>query len=170
MFTTFDGPSGEVCLAQRESSNTPLQSLTLLNDPVVVEAAQHFGKLLNELQGDDRQKVEVLFERVLTRGPRAEEADGVLAFLAEQRRRLAAGELDAAALTSILPGPLKPARNEKVLGEGLSTPPGSEARSPVQDQAAAIGGDDEVALRREIAAWALTARAILNLDETIVRN
>jgi mono/diheme cytochrome c family protein len=170
MFTTFDGPSGEVCLAQRESSNTPLQSLTLLNDPVVIEAAQYFGKLLNELEGDDRQKVEVLFERVLTRGPRAEEADGVLAFLAEQRRRLAEGELDPAALTSMLPGPLKPTRNEKSIGEGLPTPSGSEARSQVQEQAAATGAEDEVALRREIAAWALTARAILNLDETIVRN
>jgi hypothetical protein len=144
MFTTFDGPSGEVCLAQRESSNTPLQSLTLLNDPVVTEAAQHFGKLLSEQPGDDRVKLEVLFQRVLTRGPRVEEADRVLAFLAEQRRRLAAGELDAAALTSMLPGPVK--------SDGVIEP------------------SDDAGLRKEIAAWALTARAILNLDEAIVRN
>jgi hypothetical protein len=144
MLTTFDGPSGEVCLAQRESSNTPLQSLTLLNDPVVTEAAQYFGKLLHEQSGDDRQRLEILFQRVLTRGPRAEEAEAVLSFLAEQRRRLAAGELDAAALTAMLPGPLK--------SDGSVEP------------------NDETALRKEIAAWALTARAILNLDEAIVRN
>jgi mono/diheme cytochrome c family protein len=144
MFTTFDAPSGEVCLAQRESSNTPLQSLTMLNDPVVTEAAQHFGKLLSEQPGDDLQKLDVLFQRVLTRGPRAEESEAVTAFLGELRRRLAAGELDAGALTSMLPGPLKLAN-------------GSEP-------------NDEAVLRREIAAWALTARAILNLDEAIVRN
>jgi len=144
MFTTFDAPSGEVCLAQRESSNTPLQSLTLLNDPVVTEAAQHFGKLLSEQPGDDRAKLDVLFQRVLTRGPRVEEAESVLAFLAEQRRRLAVGELDAAALTAMLSGPLK--------SDGSVEP------------------NEELALRKEIAAWALTARAILNLDEAIVRN
>ena len=35
MFGTFDGPSGEACVARREVSNTPLQALTLLNDAVV---------------------------------------------------------------------------------------------------------------------------------------
>ena len=44
MFTTFDGPSGEACVARREVSNTPLQALTLLNDAVFVEAAQALGR------------------------------------------------------------------------------------------------------------------------------
>ncbi len=43
MFTTFDAPSGEACLARREVSNTPLQALTLLNDTVFVEASQALG-------------------------------------------------------------------------------------------------------------------------------
>jgi hypothetical protein len=32
MSATFDGPSGEACVARRGVSNTPLQALTLLND------------------------------------------------------------------------------------------------------------------------------------------
>ena len=43
MFTTFDAPSGEACLARREVSNTALQALTVLNDAVFVEAAQSLG-------------------------------------------------------------------------------------------------------------------------------
>src|SRR5205085_171776 len=48
MFNTFDGPSGEACVARREVSNTPLQALTLLNDAVFVEAAQALGRTLAE--------------------------------------------------------------------------------------------------------------------------
>ncbi|NBW86838.1 MAG: DUF1553 domain-containing protein, partial [Planctomycetia bacterium] len=44
MVTTFDGPTGESCLARREVSNSALQSLTLLNDPMFVEAAQALGR------------------------------------------------------------------------------------------------------------------------------
>ena len=46
MLSAFDAPSGEACLARREVSNTPLQSLALLNDTVFVEAAQALGKQL----------------------------------------------------------------------------------------------------------------------------
>ena len=44
MFTTFDAPSGEACVARREPSNTPLQALTLLNDAALIECAQALGR------------------------------------------------------------------------------------------------------------------------------
>jgi hypothetical protein len=37
--TTFDGGSGEVCQVRRIRTNTPLQALVTLNDPVYLEAA-----------------------------------------------------------------------------------------------------------------------------------
>ncbi|RYD17762.1 MAG: DUF1553 domain-containing protein, partial [Verrucomicrobiaceae bacterium] len=43
-FMTFDAPTGEACVARREVSNTPLQSLVLLNDEVFVETARALGK------------------------------------------------------------------------------------------------------------------------------
>ncbi len=41
---TFDGTSRNVCTARRIRTNTPLQALVTLNDPVYVEAAQALAK------------------------------------------------------------------------------------------------------------------------------
>ena len=44
MLTTFDAPDSNVTCTRRERSNTPLQSLTLWNDPVFFECAQQLGR------------------------------------------------------------------------------------------------------------------------------
>ena len=41
---TFDAPTRTVCTVRRTSTNTPLQALVTLNDPVYVEAAQALGR------------------------------------------------------------------------------------------------------------------------------
>lgn len=57
MLKAFDAPSREECTAARGRSNTPLQSLTLLNDPTFVEAAVAFAARIadqSELSTNDR--------------------------------------------------------------------------------------------------------------------
>ncbi len=43
-FLTFDAGSREVCTVRRTVTNTPLQALVTLNDPVYLEAAYHLAK------------------------------------------------------------------------------------------------------------------------------
>lgn len=50
-FMTFDSGSREVCTIRRTVTNTPLQALITLNDPVYIEAAYHLAKSMKTEKG-----------------------------------------------------------------------------------------------------------------------
>ncbi|MBQ18696.1 MAG: hypothetical protein CMJ65_16415 [Planctomycetaceae bacterium] len=85
--TTFDAPSpGKTCTG-RERSNTSLQALTLLNDPVFFECAQALAaRTLAESRGGDVERLDRLVRRCLARRPAAEELQRLAVYLAAQRR------------------------------------------------------------------------------------
>jgi hypothetical protein len=53
MLITFDAPDSSVSCSRRERSNSPLQALTLLNDPVFFECAEALGKGVKTRHGDN---------------------------------------------------------------------------------------------------------------------
>ena len=98
MFMTFDGPSGEACIARREVTNTPLQALTMLNDTVLVEAAQSLGREFASRVESDSEKLKYLFRRCVTRPPNDEELPLLQRFLQDLSARLDRKELDPVAI------------------------------------------------------------------------
>jgi mono/diheme cytochrome c family protein len=71
----FDAPTGESPCPRRLRSNTPLQALTTLDDPVFVEAAQALAmRVWKEGGPDDRARINYAFELCTGRKPRPEEA------------------------------------------------------------------------------------------------
>lgn len=87
-FMSFDAPSREFCVVRRPRTNTPLQALTVLNDPVYVEAAQALArKIINSGGSPPQDRVRYGFRACLCRTPEAAECDRLLALYQQQLAR-----------------------------------------------------------------------------------
>lgn len=71
---TFDAPFRDVCTIQRPRTNTPLQALVTLNDPVFMEASGGLARRILEEGGEDFQsRVRYGFKLCTARTPSDEE-------------------------------------------------------------------------------------------------
>jgi len=103
--TVFDAPSREACTVRRVRTNTPLQALTTLNDPVFFEAAQALAcRVIREAGPDDSQRAALAFRLCTGRRPRAEEIGVILRNYDEQREAFAQSPERAAQITGSAPG------------------------------------------------------------------
>jgi hypothetical protein len=92
---TYDAPSGEVCTVRRIRTNTPLQALASLNDPVSMEAAQRLALRSFDAGKPDEARAAHMFRSVLVRPPTKEETRRILALhkeAAAELRRSGAGQ------------------------------------------------------------------------------
>ena len=76
--TTFDAPSRETCTARRANTNTPLQSLALLNDVTYLEAARELGERMMSKASTPEAQLEAGFQIALSRQSTAEEREILL--------------------------------------------------------------------------------------------
>ncbi len=68
--TVFDAPDREVCTVRRSVTNTPLQALTLLNDPIFVEASRKLAeRSIRESGADPQQRLDFAFRLATGRTP-----------------------------------------------------------------------------------------------------
>jgi hypothetical protein len=82
MTTTFDGPTGESCLARRDVSKSAMQALTLLNDAAFVELATALADVVRA------EGVEGAFRRCTGRRPDADELQVLTALDAADAARV----------------------------------------------------------------------------------
>jgi hypothetical protein len=142
MLQSFDAPIGEVACARRSRSNTPLQALTTLNEPLFVECARALAvKMLADGEASDAQRLAYAVRRCLSRDPNANEQKVLAGFLDRQKQRFNRDGVD--------PWPLLVSGDKEKQKVSASLPAGTTPGN--------------------LAAWTAVARVILNLDETITK-
>ncbi len=96
MLQAFDSPNGDFSCVRRARSNTPLQALTLLNEPVSLECARALAlRTLKDGGATDHDRLCYAFRRCLARSPAADEIEPLLALLQRESRRFASGTAKA---------------------------------------------------------------------------
>jgi mono/diheme cytochrome c family protein len=141
---TFDAPNREVCTIRRPRTNTPLQALVTLNDPVFVEAAQALARrIVCESGPDSAEQATRGFRLVLTRAPQPNEVKRLVKLYEETRSHFLNDSSASLAMATKPRGPLP----ETVLKHFN-------------------GATNEA--HASLAAWTVVGNVILNLDETFM--
>jgi len=93
VLTTFDAPNGEFACVRRPKSNTPLQALATLNEPLFLEAARSLALLTLQQGGkSDVERLNYAFRRCLLRLPDREESAALFVLLGKELARLGTQE------------------------------------------------------------------------------
>ena len=103
---TFDAPNREVCTLKRNRTNTPLQALVTMNDPVYVEAAQALGRLMLAQDGTLQEQIQFGFRRCVLRAPTNEELSALTMLYEDTHREMMANPESAMKLATDPLGPL----------------------------------------------------------------
>lgn len=87
---TFGAPNREVCTVRRGNTNTPLQALVTLNDPVYIEAAQALSRRMAACKGTVADMIRHGFQLCLSRYPNKVETSRLIALYDSTRNKYAA--------------------------------------------------------------------------------
>jgi hypothetical protein len=101
MLDTFDTPNGDSACVRRARSDTPLQALTTLNEPLSMETARALAwKTMREGGQTDAERVTYAFRRCVSRKPDTKEEAALEALLKKEELRYADGKRDPWALAA----------------------------------------------------------------------
>lgn len=91
----FDASNRDQCEVNRLRTNTPLQALVLMNDPVVLEAARVFAEKLMKEGISFEEKISFAFRTIACRKPKDEEMQLLVNYYADEKKKFKASSEDA---------------------------------------------------------------------------
>ena len=92
----FDGPDGNIQLAERKSSVTSLQALFMMNADFVHNQSEAMAERLTAANDSTGERIERAYQLILGRPPKTEEIEQSERFLADMRKHLRSAECNGA--------------------------------------------------------------------------
>ncbi|HUG94180.1 MAG TPA: DUF1553 domain-containing protein, partial [Planctomycetaceae bacterium] len=157
MLDAFDAPNADASCVRRTRSNTPLQALVTLNEPLFVECAESLAdRIVREGGSTDADRLEFAFRVCVARKPTEQETKLLLGLLQRQRER--------------------EGRESRVESREQDEPNIERQTSNVERRTATDLGPraTDASGSRPLTldsrpSWIAVARVLLNLDETITK-
>ena len=103
---TFDAPNREVCTVRRNRTNTPLQSLVTLNDPVYVETAQSLARIALQHADNPAEQISHAFRRCVIRPVHPAELTALVELFTDSHKQLSGTPDEAMQLATVPLGTL----------------------------------------------------------------
>jgi hypothetical protein len=85
----FDASNRDQCEVNRLRTNTPLQALVVLNDPLILESARVFSERLMNQPSTPEEKITVAFRSIVCREPKPEELQILMQYYDEENKAFA---------------------------------------------------------------------------------
>ncbi len=165
----FDANTREKCIVARSRTNTPLQALVTLNDPLYITAARKLAQSFTpptqtkreDSESTEESRLRDLFRAILCRWPSSEEIAIARELLQTQRHWLREHSETARQL----------AHADFHTTDAVSPRDDAIGLDQTAEQATGTTSHPAELLEAdlELAAWTLIAHALLNLDEVVTR-
>jgi hypothetical protein len=109
----FDGSNRDQCEVTRMRTNTPLQALVVMNDPLVLESARVFAERLMQQSSSPEEKIMLAFRSIVCRKPKDAELNTLIEYYkgevaaytstqAEAKKFITAGEYPHAEIKDVV--------------------------------------------------------------------
>lgn len=102
----FDGSNRDQCEVNRGRTNTPLQALVMLNDPLVLEASRVLAQKINQDTKEPESKIKIAFQKILCRNPQENELKVLTAYFKAELSRFEGNPEIIAQLVQVGESPL----------------------------------------------------------------
>jgi hypothetical protein len=97
----FDASNRDQCEVKRMRTNTPLQALVLMNDPLLLESSRVFAERLILEKSSVEEKIEKAFRSIVCRTPKEEELEVLVRYLKESEDAFSQANEKAKQLISV---------------------------------------------------------------------
>jgi hypothetical protein len=97
----FDASNRDQCEVKRLRTNTPLQALVLMNDPLILESSRVFGERLMLEKSSMEEKIEKAFRSIVCRTPKKEELEVLVNYMRESESKFSQSKDKAKQLINV---------------------------------------------------------------------